>query len=115
MKRLVHDRLADGTASLHEDVDGFVARNVASTEMHLGDGPVVALEESNQHLGEIDARLAIDPAHDAEIDHDKAAVPVDEQVSRMHVRMKKAVAENLDEERLRRARHDLVRIVAGGD
>ena len=42
--------------------------------------------------------LAVDPAHDAEIDGDDGAVGVDEQVARVHVGVEEAVAERLVEE-----------------
>ena len=73
-QRPAEDRLADRAAGLGEHLDRLVGRHVAGAELHLGDRAVVAPQEAHQQLGEIAARVAVDPAHDAEIDrHDAAA------------------------------------------
>ena len=43
-------------------------------------------------LGEEQPLLRPEPAHDAEIDRDQPALRVDEQIARMHVGVKEAVA-----------------------
>ena len=47
------------------------------------------------------ARLAVEPAHDAEIDDRDRAVGVDEHIAGMQIGVKEAVAEHLVEERAR--------------
>ena len=115
MARLAEDRLADRAAGLGEHLERLVGRHVARPELHLGDRAIVAPQEGDQQLGEIAARVGIDPAHDAEIDRHDAALAVDEGVAAMHVGMEEAVAEHLVEEGLGGLAHDDVGIVAGGD
>src|SRR5205823_13598013 len=90
-------------------------RYVAGTELHFGHGAIVAAQETDQELGEIAARVLVDPAHDAEIDRHDVAGTVDEGVAAMHVGMEEAVAEYLIEKGLGAFLHDDVGIVAGGD
>ena len=45
-RRPIHDRLSDGAQSLGEQLDGMLARHVASLEMHLRYAPVVARDEA---------------------------------------------------------------------
>ena len=59
---------------------------------------VVALQEAQQHVGEVVARLAVEPAHDAEIDGADIALEIDEHVPGMLVAVEEAVAEGLLEE-----------------
>ena len=56
---------------------------------------VVAADEAVQDFGEEPPLLAPEPAHDAEIDGDERAVVVDEEISRMHVGVEKAVAQRV--------------------
>ena len=67
---------------LREIVDRVMRRHVAGLEMHLGDAAVIAPDEAEQDLGEEAPLLHAEPAHDAEIDGDEAALRVDEQVAR---------------------------------
>ena len=75
------------------------ARHVAGIEMHLGDTAVVAGQKADQHVGEVVAGLAVEPAHDAEIDDGERAVGIDEQIAGVHVGVEEAVAEHLVEKR----------------
>ena len=61
---------------------------------------IVAGDEAVEDLGEEAPLLRREPAHDAEIDRDDAAVGVDEQVARMHVGMEEAVAQRMAQEGL---------------
>ena len=70
----------------------WIARHIAGLEMHFGDAPVIARDEAVEDFGEKPALLEAEPPHDAEIDRRQAAVAVDEQIARMHVGMKEAVA-----------------------
>ena len=53
-------------------------------------------------IGEKEARVAVEPSHDAEIDDRDRAVRLDEHVAGVQVRMKKPVAKHLIEESLGR-------------
>ena len=66
--------------------------------MHLGDAVIVAVDEAVQNLGKKQAFLDAQPAHDAEVDGDQPAAVVDEQISRMHVGVKEAVAQRVAQE-----------------
>ena len=66
--------------------------------MHLGNLAVIAGQKAGQHVGQEIAGLLVEPAHDAEIDRDDAALGVHEGVARMHVGMEEAVPEHLIEE-----------------
>ena len=99
MQRLVQQRLADGAAGLGEVLDVLVGRDVAGLEMDLRHPAVVAVQEAQQHVGQIVAGGAVQPAHDPEIDRRYVAALVDEQVAGMKVGVEEAVAENLVEER----------------
>ncbi len=98
VQRQIEDRLADRAAGLRERVDRAPARDVARLEMHLGDAPVVAGQEADQHVREIVAGSAVEPAHDAEIDDGERTRRVDKHVPGMQVGMEEAVAEHLVEE-----------------
>ena len=68
--------------------------------MRLGDALVVALEEGEEVLREVVLVAVGERAHDAEVERDVAAVGGDEDVARVHVGVKEAVAEHLAEEDL---------------
>ena len=68
--------------------------------MNLGGTVIIARDEAVQDFREKQALLRAEPAHDAEIDGDEPAVIVDEQISRMHVGVKEAVAQRVAEKRL---------------
>ena len=89
-------------------------RHEAGGELHLGDPAVVALQEAQQHVGEVIAGLAVEPAHDAEIDGADIALGIDEHVAGMLVAVEKAVAEGLLEEDRRGAGQHQIDVEAGG-
>ena len=89
----------------------MIGRHVAGTELDLGHGAIITAQEGDQQLGEITARVLVDPAHDAEVDRHDAALAIDEGVAAMHVGMEEAVAEHLIEERLGAFAHNDVGIV----
>ena len=94
------DRLADGADRLGEILDAIGARHVARLEMHLGDPQIVVADEAVEDLGEKAALLAAEPAHDAEIERDDAALGVDEEIALMHVGVEEAVAQGVAQEGL---------------
>ncbi len=102
-------------AGLGEGVERAACRHVAGGEMHLGDPAVIAREKADQHVGEVEAGLAVEPAHDAEIDHGDCAVGIDEHVAGVEIGMEKAVAEYLVEERVGRLAQDILDPVPGGE
>ena len=83
--------------------------------MDVGDAHVIAGEEPEQHLGEVAPGRAIEPAHDAEVDGDEVAGGIDEQISRVQIGVKEAVAKHLVEDRAGRLFDNRVEVVAGGD
>ena len=87
---------------------------VAGLEVDLGQTPVIARQQRQQHLGQEGPRLAVEPAHDAEIDGDDIAGLVDEHVARVLVAVEEAVAEGLLEEDGGRLGQHLAQVVAGG-
>ena len=115
VQRPAEDRLADRAARLGEGVDRAPRRHVAGVEMHLGDAAVIAGEKAEQHVREVEAGLAVEPAHDAEIDDGDRAVGVDEHVAGMQIGMEKAVAEHLVEEGSAALRNRSSMRVPGGD
>src|SRR5262245_6660405 len=80
--------------------------------MDFGQPAVIALEKSQQHVGEIDPRRLVEAAHDAEIDGTDPALLIDHHIARMLVAMKKTVAESLLEEDRRGARQNEIDIVS---
>ena len=49
----------------------LMRRHIARIEMHLRDARIVAADEAIENLGEEQALLGREPAHDAEIDGDE--------------------------------------------
>ncbi len=94
------DRLADGADRLRETRDRMVRGHIAGFEMHFRRAVVVAGDEAEQDLGQEASLLGAEPPHDAEVDGDQLARVVREQVARMHVGVKKAVAQRVPQERL---------------
>src|SRR5215203_2958215 len=78
----------------------MMRRHIARLEMHFGGALVVPGDEAVENLGEEAALLRAEPAHDAEVDEGQFSVGVDEQISRMHVGMEKAVAQRVPQEGL---------------
>ena len=66
-------------------------------------------------LGEVQPLLGAEPAHDAEIDRNEPPLVVDEQIARMHVGMKEAVAQRVAQEGLDQRARELRQIEALGD
>ena len=92
-------RLADRAQRQREIVDRLRLGHIADLEMPLGDHPVVARDEAVEDVGEEPPLLARDTAHDAEIDGDhRAGLGLGEEIARMHVGMKKAVADGVPQE-----------------
>jgi hypothetical protein len=94
----IMDRLADGADRLREIVDRMLRRHIAGFEMHFRGAVIIAGDEAVQNLGKKQAFLGAEPAHDAEVHGDQPALVVDEQVSRMHVGVKEAVAQRVAQE-----------------
>jgi hypothetical protein len=67
--------------------------------MDFRHAPVVACQKTEQHLREVEAGRAVEPAHNAEINDDDRARGFDKHVSGMDIGMKEAVAEHLVKER----------------
>ncbi len=97
LQRPAEDRLADRAAGLGKGVNRPGGGDIARSEMDLGHPPVVARQKADQHVGEVIAGGAVEPAHDPKIDDDDRPRRVDEHVSRVHVGVKEAVAEHLVE------------------
>ena len=72
------------------------------------------VEKAVENLGEEAPLLHAEPAHDAEIDGDDAALVVDEQIAGMHVGMEEAVAHGMPQEALHQERAERLHLVAGG-
>ena len=90
-------------------------RHILRLEMDLGDAAVVAGGQAVEDLGQPDARLLVDPAHDAEIDRDDRAVGLHEQIALVHVGVEIAGLDCLLEEGVDQPVGDRVQIMAGGD
>ena len=83
--------------------------------MNLGRSVVVAGDEPVQDFGKKQAFLRAEPAHDAEIDGNEPPVIVDEQISRVHVSVKEAVAQRVAEKRLDQRTRELRQVEAFRD
>ncbi len=101
------DRLADGAHGLREQLHRLMRRHVAGLEMDGGGAVVVARDEAVQDLGEEAPLLGAEPAHDAEVDGDDAALLVDQQVALVHVGVEEAVAHGVAQERAQRGEAEL--------
>ena len=76
---------------------------------------VIARDEAVQDFREEQTLLDAEPAHDAEIDGNEPAVIVDEQIPRMHVGVKEAIAQRVAEEGLDQRPCQLRQVEALGD
>jgi hypothetical protein len=92
------DRFADRADRLRKAFDRVLWRNIAGFEMHLGRAQIIAGDEAVQDLGQEPALLGAEAAHDAEVDRDEPAVGIDEEIARVHVRVKEAVAQGMAQE-----------------
>ena len=95
-------------------LDRMMRRHVARLEMYLRRAAVIARDEAVEDFREEPPLLVAEPAHDAEVDGGEAAVRIDEQVARMHVGVKKAVAHGVAQERLDDGAAKLRQVVALG-
>ena len=82
--------------------------------MNLGGTVIIPRDEAVQDLRQEQTLLRPEPAHDAEIDRHEPAVVVDEQISRMHVGVKEAVAQRMAEKRLDQGTGKLRQVEAFG-
>jgi hypothetical protein len=63
--------------------------------MHLRRTVIVARDEAKQNLGKEAPLFRPQPPHDPEVDGDQAFVVIDEQIARVHVGVKKTVAQSV--------------------
>ena len=82
--------------------------------MDGGGAVIVARDEAVQDLGQETPLLGPEPPHDAEVDRDDAALPVDQQVALVHVGVEEAVAHGVAQERAQRREAERLEIVARG-
>src|SRR5262249_61533884 len=78
----------------------MMRRHIASLEMHFRGAEIVAGDEAEQYLGEESSFFRAQASHDAKVDRDQASLGVDEQIARVHVGMKKAIAKRVAQEGL---------------
>src|SRR5690606_29475533 len=78
----------------------FRARYIACLEMDFGDAHIIARDEAIKDFGKEAALMRRDPPHNAKIHRDNIACGVNEEISLMHVGMKKAVPHRMYEEGL---------------
>ena len=104
------DRLADRPEGLGEVLDPIGVGHVARLEMDLRHPHVISPDEAIEDFRQEPALLAPEPPHDAEIDGDNAARLVDEEISLMHVGVKKPVAQRRAQERLNERARQSARI-----
>jgi hypothetical protein len=83
--------------------------------MDLCDPTIVSGEEAEEHVCEIEAGVAVEPPHDAEINDDDRAVGVDKHVSGMKIGVEEPVAEYLVEERFGRPLQQIFEPVPGSE
>ncbi len=74
--------------------------------MQLRHPAIIAGQKARQGPGHETAHAGIQPPHDAEIHRHQPAFPVQEEISRMHVGMEKAVAQRLGEETAHQGQRD---------
>jgi hypothetical protein len=84
-------------------------------EVDFGDAPVIAGEQPVEDFGQPETRLAVDPAHDAEIDRGEAAVGEGEQIALVEVGVEEAVDQRLPQESPHQDRGETLQIVPGLD
>ena len=98
LDRQAADRLAGGAQSGRELVDVVMRRDILRLEMDFGDAAVIAGDQPVEDLGEPDARAAVDPAHDPEIDRADPSVGKREQIAVVQVGVEEAVDHRLAQE-----------------
>src|SRR6056297_255316 len=107
------DGFTDRAQRPGEFIDVTVTGDIPRLEMNLGDALIVALDEAIENLGVDAARVFVDMAHDAEVEGDDVAVRGDFQISLVHVRVEKAVAQGMAQEELQNTLSQLVEIMPG--
>ena len=115
LRRQPAHRLADRAQRGRELLDIVVRRHILRLEMDLGDAPVIAGEQAVEDLGEPDAGLAVDPAHDPEIDRGEAAVGEREEIALVKIGVEEAVDNRLAEEGANEDGRKRLHVVARGD
>ena len=93
----------------------MVRGDVAGFEMDLGDTLIVAGDEPVEDLREPDARAAVDPAHDAEVDRGDPVAGQCEQVALVHVGVEEPIGDRLAQERADERVGKAGKVVAGRD
>ena len=83
--------------------------------MDLGDAAVIAGDQAVEDLGEPDPRLAVDPAHDAEVDRREPAVGQSEQIALVEIGVEEAVDHRLAQEGAHQGRRERLQVVARRD
>ncbi len=111
----IEERLAAGAYRRLQFLDARLGRRPARFDMHLGDTLVVAAEEGEKVVRQIILVDVGERADDAEIQCHILAIGGDEDVARMHVGMKEAIAEHLGEEDFHTIARQLLEIDAGLD
>src|SRR5579864_1829355 len=119
LQRPVEDRLAHDADFAFELVDARVRGHPSRLEVRCRNAAVVAPEERQEVLREIALVALRQRAHDAEVERDVPGVigrvDADEDIARVHIRVKKAVAEHLREEDFDAGAREALEIDAGGD
>ena len=80
--------------------------------MDFGDATIIAGDEAVEDLGEPDARAAVDPAHDPEIDRPDPAVGQREQIAVMKVGVEETVDHRLAQEGADQRRRQRLAVLA---
>ena len=97
LQRSAEDGFADRPACLCEGVERPACRHVPRREMDFRHPAVISGEKTDQHVREVEAGVAIEPPHDAEIDDGDRAIGIDEHVSGVEIGVEKTIAEDLVE------------------
>ena len=82
--------------------------------MHFGDAAVVAIKKREKVAREIILIERSQPPHNAEVVKNKAPLRVDMDIARMHIGVKKSIAENLREKNLDAVAGEAAQIDSGG-
>ena len=115
LDRKAADRLADRAQGGGEFGDVMMRRHILRLEMDLGDAVVIAGDQAVEDLGQPQPRLAVDPAHDPEIDRRDPAVGEGEQIALVKVGVEIAVDHRLAKEGADQDRRQRLGVMAGGD
>ncbi len=117
LQRPVEERLAAGAHRRLEFLDPRMTRHPSGLDVQFGHPAVVAPEEGEEVLRQVVLVELGQRADDAEVERDVAvevgAFTTDQDVARMHVGMKEAMAEHLREEDLDAFARQLLQVDAG--